>query len=120
MIFATGKNKTATRRRGRSKIFRARFSVALAVAIPSTAAISAAALAPTPATTTTTTAPTATAAIAAAGSTAFPLRTRFVDHQRAAQEILSVEGFDRFFGFGIIRELRKTKPARLAGETVAQ
>src|SRR4051794_24839131 len=44
---------------------------------------------------------TAATASAAAAKAAFRLRTRFVDHQRAAVHLLFVEVGDRFLGFFI-------------------
>jgi hypothetical protein len=69
-------------------------------------------------------APSATAssvaATCSAPSATFLLRPSFIHHQRAAQKIFSVQGFDRFNGVGIIRNFRKTESARLISETVPQ
>jgi hypothetical protein len=51
---------------------------------------------------------------------AFALRTRFVYDERPAEKFLAVQRRDCFFGFGVVMNLGETKPARLAGETVAK
>jgi hypothetical protein len=66
---------------------------------------------------------TATAAMAAAPATtasAFPLWTRFVDHQRAAHKLPTVERGDYFFSFGVVLDLRESKTARLPGKAIAK
>ena len=66
-----------------------------------------------PATTTVATPSTARAA-------AFPLRTRFVDDQSAAEKILAVKGFDCFVRFGVVANFGETESAWLSRETIAQ
>jgi hypothetical protein len=63
---------------------------------------------------------TVAAATPASSASAFTLRARLVDYQRAAQEILAVQRRDGFFGFRIIADFRETEAARLARETVAE
>jgi hypothetical protein len=101
----------------------------LAVAIAATAVSAAATTTPTAAATTTSavTAAAATTTSAVAGTTTtapsaatFTLWTRFVDHQRAAEEIFAVESGDHLFGFGVVANFRETKTARLPRETVAK
>jgi hypothetical protein len=60
-----------------------------------------------------------TAAPATSAAT-FSLRTRFVDDQRAAEELLSIEGRDDLFGFRVIANLGEAEAARLAGKTVSK
>jgi hypothetical protein len=56
----------------------------------------------------------------AASATTFTLRTGFIDHQSAAQEILAVESGDNFFSFGIVANFSETKTAWLPRETIAK
>jgi hypothetical protein len=60
------------------------------------------------------------AATSSARAAAFPLRTRFVDDQSAAEKILAVKGFDCFVRFGVVANFGETEPARLSRETIAQ
>jgi hypothetical protein len=60
-----------------------------------------------------------TAPTASAAST-FTLWTRFVHHQRPAEEFLSIQCRDGLFGFGVIFYFREAKPARLSGETITK
>lgn len=53
-------------------------------------------------------------------ATAFPLRTRFIHHQRPPHEILSVQSLDRFFRFAVVSNFRKSESARLPGKTILQ
>jgi hypothetical protein len=65
----------------------------------------------------------ATAAMTAATATtpsAFPLRTRLVNHQRAAHKLPTVERSDYFFSFGVVLDLRESKTARLPGKAIAK
>jgi hypothetical protein len=48
------------------------------------------------------------------------LRTSFVHHQRAPQEILPVQRFDRFSCIRIVCDFSESKSARLIGNPVAQ
>jgi hypothetical protein len=75
-------------------------------------------MAAAPATTTTTA--SAVWAPAAAAPSTFALRTRFIHNQRSAEEFLSVQRRDGLFGFRVILDFRKAKPARLPGETIAK
>jgi hypothetical protein len=63
---------------------------------------------------------TMTATTTAPATTTFPLRTGFIDYQRAAQEILAVESGDDFFGFGVVANFSEAKTARLSRETIAK
>jgi len=83
-------------------------------ATPSTAA----APATTAVASTSTAASTAMPTAPTAASATFPLRTRFVDDKRSAQEFFSVESRDDFFGFRVIPNLCKAKASRLARKTV--
>jgi len=56
----------------------------------------------------------------ATASAAILLWPRFIDHESTTKELLSIEGRDHFFRFGIIANLGKAEPARLAGEAVAK
>jgi hypothetical protein len=56
----------------------------------------------------------------AASTAALTLRTSFVHDQRAAQEILAIERFDRFVRFGVVAYFGETETARLSRETIAQ
>jgi hypothetical protein len=69
-----------------------------------------------PATASTTAVPAATTTSAAT----FPLRPRFVDYKRAAQELTAIQSRDGLFSLRIVANLRKAKPARLAGETITK
>jgi hypothetical protein len=60
------------------------------------------------------------AATPSARAAAFPLRTRFVDDQSAAEKILAVERFDCFVRLGVVANLGETESARLSRETIAQ
>jgi hypothetical protein len=102
-------------------------SIAAAVSTPTTTA-AAAAIAPSAtaatataiSTTATAAAVTATAAATAATTAAETfLRSRFVDRQRAAAELLAVERIDGCFGFAVGRHFNKAKPFALAGLAIA-
>jgi hypothetical protein len=91
-------------------------SVELPVAsVPAASAATAAPAAPASAP-----ASTVAAAPASAPASAFSLRARFIDHQRAAQEIFAVQRRDCFFGFRIVADLGEPEAARLARKTVAE
>jgi hypothetical protein len=60
-----------------------------------------------------------TAATTSAAST-FALRTRFVDNQRSAEKFPAVQCRNGLFGFRVILDFRKTKPARLPRESIAE
>jgi len=47
------------------------------------------------------------------------LRTSFIDHQRAPQKILPIQGFDGFDRIRIISNFSEAKSARLIGESIA-
>jgi hypothetical protein len=47
------------------------------------------------------------------------LRARFIHNQGPAEEFFSVQCRDGLFGFRVILDFRKAKPAGLAGETIA-
>ncbi|HEV2101243.1 MAG TPA: hypothetical protein VGR58_00560 [Candidatus Acidoferrum sp.] len=91
-------------------------------AVSTVAAISAApATAATPAAIPATASPATTAAIASAPTAAartLGLRTRFIDYQVPATEILTVEIGDRAIGFFIIRNFDEGKTPRLAREPI--
>jgi hypothetical protein len=55
-----------------------------------------------------------------AAATTFALRTSFIHDQRPAEEFLAVQCRDGLFSFRVILDFRKAKPARLAGETIAE
>jgi hypothetical protein len=62
-----------------------------------------------------------TASAAASGSTAaFPLRTRFIHHQRASQKILAIQRGDGLFRFAIVVNFRETETPRLPREPIAK
>jgi hypothetical protein len=48
------------------------------------------------------------------------LRSRFIHDQSPAEEFFSVQCRDGLFGFRVILDFRKAKPARLAGEAIAK
>jgi hypothetical protein len=56
----------------------------------------------------------------AAPAAAFSLRACFVDNQRAAEEILSVQCSDGFFGFRIVADFSETKASRLSCKAIAK
>jgi hypothetical protein len=62
---------------------------------------------------------TARTSAATETTTAFSLGTRFVNVQRAATEIFSVQGRDRFFSFGGIGHFDESESARTPGVTVS-
>jgi len=104
-----------------------RSELAIAAATSAATTVTAAASSTTAATTSaavtaasSTTAPTSVASTSPAGTAAFTLGTRFVDHERAAQKILAVERFDRFVRFGVVANFGETETARLSRETIAQ
>lgn len=103
----------------------ARVAVLPAVAaIAPVAAISTIAASPAAATTAAVTTATTTTAAAIAAATTTPtaarlLRTRFVDHQIAASEVLPVHGIHGAIGFFIVRDFHERKAARLPRETIA-
>ena len=92
-------------------------SVASIASATTASTVAAAPAAPTspaaPASTTMTAAP-------ASAATTFALRTRFVDDQRSAEKFLTVQCRDGLFGFRVILDFRKTKPAGLSGESIAE
>ena len=106
-----------------------------AVVFPTTAPTTAPTVAPTtaPATEAATTAATAaateaataapttaaTAAATAASAAALLLRTRFIDHEVAPTEVLSVHRIDRAVSFFIVCDFDEGKPTRLAREPIA-
>jgi hypothetical protein len=102
----------------------------LAIAATASAAtVTTAAASSAPAATTTTAAVTSAPATSAsstvatttaASTAALTLRTSFVHDQRAAQEILAIERFDRFVRFGVVAYFGETETARLSRETIAQ
>jgi hypothetical protein len=101
----------------------------LAIAATASAAtVTTAAASSAPAATTTaavtsapaTTASSTVASAPAASTAALTLRTSFVHDQRAAQEILAIERFDRFVRFGVVAYFGETETARLSRETIAQ
>jgi hypothetical protein len=53
-------------------------------------------------------------------SSAFALRTRFVHNQGPTEKFLPVQCRNGLFCFRVILDLRKAKPARLAGEAIAK
>jgi hypothetical protein len=53
-------------------------------------------------------------------ASAFALRTRFIHNQSPTEKFLSVQCRNGLFGFRVILDLRKAKPARLAGEAIAK
>jgi hypothetical protein len=65
-------------------------------------------------------APATVAATSTARPAAFPLRTRFIDDQSAAEKILAVERFDCFVRFGVVANFGETESTRLSRETIAQ
>jgi hypothetical protein len=68
-----------------------------------------------------TTASAATVAPApATTATTLPLRPRFVDDKRAAQELAAIQSRNGLFSLRVVANLRETEPARLAGESVAK
>jgi len=85
----------------------------------------AAAVASVTATTAATSAATTTAAAtvwtpAATAASTFALWTSFIHDQSPAKEFLAVQCRDGLFGFRVILDFRKAKPARLPGETIAK
>jgi hypothetical protein len=48
------------------------------------------------------------------------LRARFIHDQGPAEKFFSVQSRNGLFGFRVILDFRKAKPARLAGETIAK
>ena len=72
----------------------------------------------------TTAAPSSMTTIASSPSAApaatFSLRASFVDNQSAAEEVLSVQCSDGFFGFRIITDFSETKASRLSCKTIAK
>ena len=72
----------------------------------------------------TTPAPASSAAMATAptpaSSAAFPLRTRFIHHQRTSQKILAVQPGNRLFRLCIIVNFSEAETSRLARETIAE
>jgi hypothetical protein len=67
----------------------------------------------------TTTAATIAAAPPASAAT-FTLRARLIDHERAAEELLPVEGRDGLFGLGVVANFRKSEAARLSCKPIAK
>jgi hypothetical protein len=61
-----------------------------------------------------------TTTAAATASSAFALRTRFIDDERAAEKFSSVESCDDLFGFGVVPNFGETETARLAREPIAE
>ncbi|HUE43153.1 MAG TPA: hypothetical protein VMP12_06290 [Candidatus Sulfotelmatobacter sp.] len=59
-----------------------------------------------------------TAAASTTAATAFGLRSRFVHHQVASAEILTVQPIDRTFRIVIVAQLNECKPTRLAREAI--
>jgi hypothetical protein len=94
----------------------------VAAAVASITATTAAASAAT--TTAMAAAPATTAATvwtpATTAASTFTLRTSFIHDQRPAEEFLAVQCRDGLFGFRVILDFRKAKPARLPGETIAK
>jgi len=94
--------------------------------LPAIAAITAVAtistIAAAPSTAATMSAPstaTATKAAAATPTSARLLRARFIDHQVAPTEVLSVHRIDRAIRFFVVRDFNECESARLAREPVA-
>jgi hypothetical protein len=118
----------------RKKIYEENLPVASAVtAAPATTAAAitpiaaasstttAAAMSTAPAATTTAVAAAiATASAATTSAATLPLRTRFIHHQRAPQEIFSVQSGDGLFRCGIIVNFSETESARLSRESIAK
>jgi hypothetical protein len=51
---------------------------------------------------------------------AFPLRTRFVDNERASEKFPPVQSCDHFFGFRVVPNFGESEAARLAREPIAK
>ena len=101
--------------RARDKAGVLSYSVPSATSAATTTATATAVAAPASST------PASSAARPAATAATAALRhwTRFVHHERAAQEILTVANSDRALPFGVILKVDKTETARLAGEAIA-
>jgi hypothetical protein len=85
-----------------------------AAAPAATTAMSTVAAASTASTTTAMTAPTASAA------SPFTLRTRLIDHQRAAEKLPAVQSRDGLFRLRVVPDFREAETARLAGEAITK
>jgi hypothetical protein len=48
------------------------------------------------------------------------LRTRFIHHQRAAKEILAIQGLNRFFRIRVVANFREAESSRLPSKSIAQ
>jgi hypothetical protein len=59
-------------------------------------------------------------AASSAPAATFLLRASFIDDQRAAQKVFSVQRFDGFHRVGIISDFRETESARLIRKTIPQ
>ncbi len=107
-------------------------TVTAAIATVPTATASAPATATWPSTTSTAGSPATTTAVSTAPSAAstaagtstasaatFTRRTRFVDDNVAAHEIVAVQSLHGAVGFFVVIDLDKSEPARLPRETVA-
>jgi len=103
----------------RSKILPAITAVSAVATITATAPIATIAAAATPSTTAAmSTATTAEATAPATTATALLLRARFIDHQIAATEVLTVQRIHRAVGFFIVGNFDESKTARLSRETI--
>jgi hypothetical protein len=118
----TRRAKAARRRKLRKELLPAISAIATVSAAISTT-IAAASTAAASATTTTAMAATAAAVAAATTSAttaaALCLRPRFVHHQVASPEVLSVHRVDRAIRFFVICNFNESESARLPGKTVA-
>lgn len=63
---------------------------------------------------------TTASAATSASTAAFPLRTRFIHHQRASQKILAVQRGDCLFRLGIVVNFREAETPRLSRESIAE
>jgi hypothetical protein len=91
----------------------------LPVAAIAATSASAATTVATSTTTATSSVATITSASAAPAAT-FSLRASFVDNQSAAEEVLSVQCCDGFFGFRIITDFSETKASGLSCKTITK
>jgi hypothetical protein len=62
----------------------------------------------------------ATVAAPTATTATFALRAGLIHDQRPAEEFLTVESRDGFFGFRVVLNLREAKSTRLTGEAIAK
>jgi len=94
-------------------------AVAAVATITATAPIATVAAAATPSTTAAmSTATTAEATAPATTAAALLLRTRFINHQIAATEVLTVQRIHRAVGFFIVGNFDESKTAGLSRETI--